>query len=145
MSLFARVRPTSSSRLTSLISRRSYARMTIIGNLGATPEVTTLSNGKEVVRYVVASNFGSRENPKTSWFRIALYEPKDATREYLTNLRRGTLMHVEADAALGSYQDEATGKSHTALNLIQKNMSVLRRAHAAEGEEQASGVEEAQQ
>lgn len=50
-------------------------------------------------------------------------------------------MHVEADAALGTYQDEATGKSHTALNLIQKNMSVLRRAQSTETEEQAPGAE----
>lgn len=38
-----------------------------------------------------------------------------------------TMVHVEADVNVNTYQDETTGKSHTIFNLLQRNLDVLRR------------------
>lgn len=68
---------------------RPLAKMTIIGNLADTPEVQPTSTGTDVVKYAVASNYGSGENRKTSWFRVASFEGEGPRRDFLTSLPKG--------------------------------------------------------
>lgn len=65
---------------------RSLARMNITGRLGTNPEVTTLQNGQEYVRYVVGTG-GSRDS-QASWFRVAAFV-SDAQKEFLLQLPKG--------------------------------------------------------
>lgn len=81
----------SAARLFSTTPRASLAKMQIIGRLAGEPELTNTSTGKELVRFTVAANYGTREEPKTSWFRIASFET-GPRRDYLLGLPKGCVI-----------------------------------------------------
>jgi len=49
------------------------ARLTVVGRLGSDPEITTTKNGGEIIKYVVGTSYGPKENRQTSWFRVASF------------------------------------------------------------------------
>ncbi|KAL7626634.1 ssDNA-binding protein, mitochondrial [Parahypoxylon ruwenzoriense] len=139
-SLFARRALTSAPRLLSASSsisssvtrafsasaRRDIAKITIVGNLAAAPEVRATSGGREFVEYAVASNSGPREDRKTSWFRVAAFVEEGPRRDFLTNLPKGATVYVEGDAIMSTYTD-ADDKPRSSLGIYQKTLEVLRR------------------
>jgi hypothetical protein len=68
-------------------SPRSNAVISLVGNLGAAPEVKTAADGAEYVRYYVATNSGPSQNRHTSWFNIVAFG--DANRDYLSGIPKG--------------------------------------------------------
>lgn len=68
---------------------RPVAKITIVGNLAATPEVKATSTGRDVIEYAVASNSGTKDNRTTSWFRVATFEPEGPRRDFLTSIPKG--------------------------------------------------------
>ena len=72
----------------STTSPRAVARLSIVGNLGDTPELRTSANGNEYVRYSVASNTGPRDNRHTSWFSVAAFV-EGGRRDFLLSLAKG--------------------------------------------------------
>ncbi|OLN94056.1 Single-stranded DNA-binding protein RIM1, mitochondrial [Colletotrichum chlorophyti] len=104
----------------------NIARITIVGNLADTPELQATSTGREILKYAVASNSGPKDNRQTSWFRVTSFEPEGARRDYLQSLPKGTLVFVEGEASMSTYQD-AEGKTRSSLNVVQRNLEVLRR------------------
>ncbi|KFH48879.1 Single-stranded DNA-binding protein-like protein [Hapsidospora chrysogenum ATCC 11550] len=117
------------ARSFSTTSPRSIAKMSIIGNLADTPELHQTSNGRELVRYAVASNTGPRDNRQTSWFRITSFN-EGPRRDFLLSLPKGCLVYIEGDAAIKQYED-AEGNSRSALNIVQRSIEVLKRPHGA--------------
>lgn len=75
-------------RAFSTTSPRELAKITIIGNLADTPEPSTTSNGREILRYSIASNSGPRDNRKTSWFRVTSFAEGNQ-RDFLLGLPKG--------------------------------------------------------
>lgn len=70
------------------------ARLTLVGRLGTDPEITTTNNGGEVIKYVVGTSFGPKENRQTSWFRVASFAEKDSLgREKVMGLSKGYVFH----------------------------------------------------
>ncbi|KAL1889360.1 ssDNA-binding protein, mitochondrial [Sporothrix stenoceras] len=116
----------SSARAFSTTPARRVARITIVGHLGDTPELQATSTGHEVLKYVVASSSGPRDNRQTSWFRVSSFLPEGPQRELLRGLPKGTLVYVEGDATMGTYQD-AEGKTKSSLNIMQRSIEVLKR------------------
>jgi single-stranded DNA-binding protein len=109
----------SSRRAFSTTPACRVARITIVGHLGDTPELQATSTGHEVLKYVVASSSGPRDNRQTSWFRVSSFLPEGPQRELLRGLPKGTLVYVEGDATMGTYQD-AEGKTKSSLNIMQR-------------------------
>lgn len=70
-------------------SRASFAKISIIGHLAATPEVQATSTGHELVKYAVATNSGPKDNRQTSWWNIASFAPEGRYRDVLTSLQKG--------------------------------------------------------
>jgi hypothetical protein len=62
--------------------------MSIVGRLGVTPEEVTVSNDRTLVRYVVGSNYGPRDDQKTSWFRVASFVQGNQ-KDYLLSVPKG--------------------------------------------------------
>ncbi|EFX00208.1 ssDNA-binding protein [Grosmannia clavigera kw1407] len=112
---------------------RRVARITIVGHLGDTPELQTTNSGSEMLRYVVASSSGPRDNRQTSWFRVASFLPEGPQRDLLRSLPKGTLVYVEGDATMNTYSD-ADGKSKTQLSILQRSIEVLKRPTPTESE-----------
>ena len=66
------------------------ARMTIVGRLGTDPEISESANGNQVIKYVIGSSYGSKDNRQTSWFRVASFAPSGSpSRDYLMGLQKG--------------------------------------------------------
>ena len=82
-------------RAFSTTSARDLARLSLIGRLGAAPELITTGNGRELIKYVVAVPTGptdSEGNRATSWFRVSNFNISDEGskgRNYLTSLEKG--------------------------------------------------------
>ncbi|KAK4196503.1 hypothetical protein QBC40DRAFT_287227 [Triangularia verruculosa] len=116
----------SSARAFSSTAQRPYARITIVGNLADTPELRASQNGKEYLRYSVASNTGSGDKQKTSWFNVTAFVNSTNARDYQLSLEKGTLVLVEGTASIDSYED-GEGKPMKTLGVVQRNLEVLRR------------------
>ncbi|KAJ5148637.1 ssDNA-binding protein mitochondrial [Penicillium atrosanguineum] len=100
--------------------------MILTGRLGAEPELTATSSGQEVVRYSIGTSYGPRDNRQTSWFRVGAFLPEGAQRDYIMSLPKGTLVYLEGDASMRSYEN-ADGQKQTNLNIVQRSLEVLTR------------------
>ncbi|OJD22542.1 hypothetical protein ACJ73_06106 [Blastomyces percursus] len=98
----------------------ALARINIIGNLGNTPELRATSSGRELVTYSVATSYGPKEDRQTSWWRVTSFA-EGPSRDHLLNLPKGTLLYVEGDASIRSYED-AEGKKNYAVNVTQRSL-----------------------
>ncbi|KAI5924931.1 hypothetical protein F4810DRAFT_102866 [Camillea tinctor] len=117
---------TSMSRAFSATAPRDVAKITLIGNLAASPEVRATSTGREMIEYAVASNHGPKDNRQTSWFRVSTFAEEGPRRDFITSLTKGTTVYVEGDAVMKTYTD-GEGKTRTSLSIYQKQMEVIRR------------------
>ncbi|KAI1393638.1 nucleic acid-binding protein [Hypoxylon trugodes] len=121
------------ARSFSASARRDIAKITLVGNLAATPELKATSTGRELVEYAVASNRGPQDNRQTSWFRVTAFVEEGPRRDFLTSLPKGATVYVDGDAAINLYTD-SEGKTRSALNITQRNIEVLRRPSQAPSE-----------
>ncbi|KAI5249485.1 putative ssDNA binding protein [Aureobasidium subglaciale] len=106
----------------------SLARMQLIGRLADQPELTPTSTGRELVRYALGVKGGPKnENGErqTSWFRVASFA-EGPGRDLLLSLPKGTLVYIEADARMDTYQAQ-DGSNQSRLNLVQRNFEALSR------------------
>ena len=78
-----------SARTFSSTASRAVARITIIGNLADSPELRASSTGREYLRYAVASNTGSGDHRKTSWFNVSCFVEEGARRDFFQSLPKG--------------------------------------------------------
>ncbi|KAK8026593.1 ssDNA binding protein [Apiospora marii] len=113
---------------------RPRAKITLIGNLAATPEVRPTSTGREVIEYAVASNSGPKDKRVTSWFKVASFEPEGPRRDFLTSLPQGAMVYVEGNCVMNSYQDQE-GNTRTSMSVYQTDLEVIRRPAQVEPEQ----------
>ncbi|CRL28701.1 Primosome PriB/single-strand DNA-binding [Penicillium camemberti] len=104
----------------------SIARLTLTGRLGAEPELHATSSGQEIVRYNIATTHGNRENRQTSWWRVTNFVPEGSQRDFVLGLQKGTVVFVEADAKMVTWED-GDGNSRSTLNVVQRTLEVLKR------------------
>lgn len=97
----------------------ALARIQIIGRLAAPPELTPTASGTEIVKYAVGTSYGRGDERKTSWFKIASFLGEGGSRDFLLGLQKGTLVHVEGDASMRSYEDK-DGVTRHAVNIAQR-------------------------
>ncbi|KAB8262411.1 hypothetical protein BDV32DRAFT_147698 [Aspergillus pseudonomiae] len=124
-----------SARSFSSSSSRSVARMIITGRLAAAPELQATSSGQDVIRYTVATSTGARDNRQTSWFKVASFD-QGGQRDFVLGLQKGTLVYLEGSASLREWED-AEGKKQTTLNIVQRNLEVLKRPNIPNENESA--------
>ena len=77
------------SRAFSTTRPSQLARMTMVGRLGTDPEISESSKGNQVIKYVVGTSFGPKDNKQTSWFRVASFAPEGPQRDYIMGLGKG--------------------------------------------------------
>jgi Single-strand binding protein family len=91
--LFHRTLPISARAFSTSSRTSTFAKITLIGRLGDSPEVVPTSTGTEILRYNVATNSGPRDNPKTSWFRVTSFTPEGSQRDFIAGLEKGYVLH----------------------------------------------------
>ncbi|OAP61081.1 hypothetical protein AYL99_03282 [Fonsecaea erecta] len=125
--------PPMSQRTFSTTRPSQLARMTLVGRLGADPELAETGKG-QVIKYVVGSSYGPKDNRQTSWFRVASFAPEGSPqRDLVMGLSKGTLVYLEGDATMRTYED-SDGKKQSSLSLVQTKVEVLKRPQPKEEE-----------
>ena len=91
---------------------RSLNKVTLIGNLGADPEVRTTSNGSKVATLSVATgrqwkNQSGEKQEKTEWHRVVLWNTKFSTLADVVEkyCKKGDKVYVEGSIEYRSWQD----------------------------------------
>ncbi|KAI9826653.1 MAG: ssDNA-binding protein, mitochondrial [Thelocarpon impressellum] len=112
------------------------AKISIVGRLAAEPELQPTASGNDVVKYAVGTSYGPRDNRQTSWFRVASFEAEGPRRDYLLGLQKGTLVYVDGEASMRTFEDKE-GQTRSALNIVQRSLEVLKRPEGARVEETA--------
>lgn len=80
---------TMANRAFSQTTPAQLARMTMVGRLGADPELKHSKSGSDYIQYVVGSGYGPKEARQTSWFRVASFAPEGASRDFTMSLTKG--------------------------------------------------------
>ncbi|RAH47620.1 single-stranded DNA-binding protein [Aspergillus brunneoviolaceus CBS 621.78] len=121
-------------------SSRSVAKMFITGRLATEPELQVTASGTEIVKYSVATQYYSKGEKPTSYFKVSVF-PEGGQKDFILGLPKGTLVFVEGDAAMRTYED-GNGNKRSSLNILQRTLEVLRRPYipteSAEGDEQGT-------
>jgi single-stranded DNA-binding protein len=100
--------------------------MTILGRLGTAPEERDMgTTGKKIISYNLATGFGPRDNRKTTWFRVSSFAD-GPRRDFLLSLPKGTLLHVEAEAHIDTWEGD-DGQKQSVLRLNEKNIILVQR------------------
>jgi single-strand DNA-binding protein len=91
---------------------RSLNKVTLIGNLGADPEVRSTSNGSRVATLSIATsrqwkNQSGEKQEKTEWHRVVLWNNKgsglaDVAERYC---KKGDKVYIEGSIEYRSWQD----------------------------------------
>jgi single-strand DNA-binding protein len=91
---------------------RSLNKVTLIGNLGADPEVRSTSNGSRVATLSLATsrrwkNQSGEQQEKTEWHRVILWNNKGSTLADLAEryMKKGDKLYVEGSIEYRSWQD----------------------------------------
>jgi single-strand DNA-binding protein len=91
---------------------RSLNKVTLIGNLGADPEVRSTSNGSRVATLSIATsrqwkNQSGEKQEKTEWHRVVLWNTKFSTLADIAErfCKKGDKVYVEGSIEYRSWQD----------------------------------------
>ena len=119
---------------------RSLNKVSLIGNLGADPEVRTTSTGSKVANLSLATsrqwkNQSGERQEKTEWHRIILWNNKgtglaDIVEKYC---KKGDKIYVEGSIEYRSWQDRE-GQTRYTTEVIARELILLSgRGGAGEG------------
>ena len=105
----------------------SLNKMTIIGNLGADPEVRYLDGGAVVAQFNVATTekYTNRNGDKveqTEWFRVELWNEQAKVAEKY--LKKGNPVYIEGRLRTEVWTDKE-GKERTSLRVRANTMQLL--------------------
>ncbi|UZJ51302.1 hypothetical protein CBS101457_000622 [Exobasidium rhododendri] len=138
----AAIRPHGVRSFSCSSNRLDISRMQLIGRLVADPEQRTTKNGKDYVKYTVATNDppgppaedGTRPNQTSSFHNIFAFGENAVER--LSRLQKGTQVFVEADFKV-QYNPSESGEPGRADYLIQhRSLNVLLKPKSASAEEE---------
>lgn len=108
----------------------SLNKVTLIGNLGADPDVRTMQNGGEVCNLSVATteswkdkNSGERRD-KTEWHRVVVFSPGlvNVCKNYL---KKGSKVYLEGALETRSWEQDGQKKYTTEVVLKNFNSSMI--------------------
>ncbi|OZJ04627.1 hypothetical protein BZG36_02061 [Bifiguratus adelaidae] len=106
---------------TTSVVRSSVNKATLVGYVGADPEITTFDNDRSVVRYTLATTETSKDKAgdyiqNTQWHKVISWNPQ--TNEYMMDrLRKGAMVYVEGKIQYGEYTaKDGTNKNKTEIN-----------------------------
>lgn len=105
----------------------SVNSVTLLGNLGQTPEFKQMDNGKAVCNFSVATkdvwtDQTGKKNEKTTWHKIQAWgKLAGITSQFL---KKGSKVYLEGKISNRSYEDE-NGQKKYVTEIIAKNIQFL--------------------
>jgi len=104
-------------------------KVTLIGNLGADPEVKTLENGAKVARFSLATNESYQDKmgewqKKTEWHNVVVWRTlaDRVERDY----KKGMMVYVEGKISYRKWQDQE-GKDKYTTDIVPYTLRMLER------------------
>ncbi len=103
-------------------------KVTLIGNLGADPEIKTTAQGIKLARFNVAvtEKFKDNQNQKqekTQWFTVVLWRRLAEIAEQF--VKKGSMVYIEGKLENSSWDDEKTGEKRYKTEIHGLNMQML--------------------
>jgi single-strand DNA-binding protein len=83
-----------------------FSQATIIGNIGADPEVRNTKTGKKVCSFSVASETGWGDNKETQWHKVITFDEKlidNVIEKYAT---KGTKVFLQGELKYRNWEDK---------------------------------------
>lgn len=97
--------------------------VTLIGNLGADPEIRTTPAGKKVAEVRLATSYKYGETEQTEWHRVVLWEKLADVVEAYT--RKGTKIYVQGRIQTRSWdKEDGSGKGYI-TEIIAEKLTLL--------------------
>jgi len=117
----------------------SYAKVTLIGNLGRDPEVRFTPDGRALANTSIAVTRKTKAGEETDWYRVTFGgKLGEIAGEYL---KRGRQVYVEGRLKLNKYNDREGVERHSLdVDATELQMLGTRDGMARAGEEGASGA-----
>ena len=98
----------------------SFAKISIIGNLGADPELKYTADGKPRLEMRVATN----ERRKTTWYRVIMFGERSV--KLAEWLRKGRKVYAEGRLQVDLY-DSKEGEKRVALDILASEVVIVDR------------------
>lgn len=107
----------------------SFAKISIIGNLGADPELKYTADGKPRLEMRVATNerrksAGGEWEDKTTWYRVIMFGERSV--KLAEWLRKGRKVYAEGRLQVDLY-DAKDGEKRVALDIVASDVVVVDR------------------
>jgi single-strand DNA-binding protein len=110
---------------------RSLNKVTLIGNLGADPEVRSTANGGRVATLSIATsrqwkNQSGEKQEKTEWHRVVLWNNKGSTLADIAErfCKKGDKVYVEGAIEYRSWQDRE-GQTRYTTEIVARELILL--------------------
>ena len=100
-------------------------KVILIGRLGADPEVKKTKNGDNFCNLSLATNKKIKDNEKTTWHKIVVFDPRiaDTMGQYA---KKGTLLYVEGEIETRSYKDANDNQRYVTEIIVPRYSGVIR-------------------
>ena len=101
----------------------SLNKVTLIGNLGADPEMRTMSNGKQMCVISLATSerwrdkASGEQKERTEWHRIVIFS-EGLARIAEQYLRKGSKIYLEGQLQTRKWQDSETQKDRYTTEVV---------------------------
>ena len=119
---------------------RSLNKVTLIGNLGADPEVRSTTGGNRVATFSLAtsrswSSPSGEKQEKTEWHRCVVWNSKASTLADIVEryLKKGDKVYVEGRIEYRQWQDKENQTRYTTEINVRELIMLSGRAGGAEG------------
>lgn len=102
-------------------------RVTLIGNLGADPEIRTLDNGTKVGRFSLATNESYKDKEDnwqtlTEWHNVVVW--RDLAERAERQLKKGMLAYVEGKISYRKYAGQ-DGQDRYVTDIVASSFRIL--------------------
>ncbi|MFI5242045.1 MAG: single-stranded DNA-binding protein [Gemmatimonadales bacterium] len=119
---------------------RSLNKVTLIGNLGADPEVRSTTGGNRVATFSLAtsrswSSPGGEKQEKTEWHRCVVWNSKASTLADIVEryLKKGDKVYIEGRIEYRQWQDKENQTRYTTEINVRELIMLSGRAGGSDG------------
>jgi len=100
-------------------------KVILVGRLGADPEVKQTKNGDSFANLSLATNKKIKDNEKTTWHKIVVFDPRiaDTMGKYA---KKGTQLFVEGEIETRSYKDANDNQRYVTEIIVPRYTGTIR-------------------
>ena len=100
-------------------------KVMLIGRLGADPELKKTKNGDSFANLSLATNKKIKDNEKTTWHKIVVFDPRiaDTMGKYA---KKGTQLYIQGEIETRSYKDANDNQRYVTEIIVPRYSGVIK-------------------